>query len=107
MGWKVDTDIESLKGGLDTLNLIINRLDTLNDDMGTVVQNMSDVWEGDAAISFINVLKNDYEDVKDSKDILISFRDAVEAHCKDLEEKDNFFEKLFYQISGYWNSWFS
>ncbi len=103
MGWKIDADIDSLKKGAADLGKLIDALDAHNNDLANVLHSMSDVWEGDAALAFINILRNDHENAVDSKEILIEFQKAIEAHCKELEEKDGFFEKAIYGVASFFN----
>jgi len=102
MGWKIDADIDSLKKGAADLGKLIDALDAHNNDLANVLHSMSDVWEGDAALAFINILSSDHQNAIDSKEVLIEFKKAIESHCHDLEEKDNILEKALYQIS-IWN----
>ena len=96
--WKVEIDIEALETESKKLAGQIKRLNDYNNRLNNLINNMSSVWEGDAAIAYINAMRKHYNKAVAIKDTLNELKKSVDIQVTQLREIDNWFEKVWYQL---------
>lgn len=70
---KIDINIDGLKKNADTIAAKKQELQTLNKNLGNLIKEINDSWEGEASVSYVNMLNKYLTQAKKMESVLNEF----------------------------------
>lgn len=70
---KIDINIDGLKKNADTIAAKKQELQTLNKNLENLIKEINDKWEGEASVSYVNMLNKYLAQAKKMESVLNEF----------------------------------
>ena len=99
MGLKFEVDLNNLEMYNNDLSNSLRSLYNEIQELDGLIAQMSDYWGGDAAVAYINLMRNRLHQARDVYDSLESLKDSVVTQIESIKDVDNVFEVLGYELT--------